>query len=159
MSTDVRIGGLISSPRPLAEVSQLSSLLEAHMDLSFATPCVSLIIFCLSVHVWHMFSWRSRSRGLPLPPGPRSLPVLGNFFNFPTVRPWITNLKLASLYGEHVLEYAVGLLSHISVGSIVHFRVLGQSIIVLNSADAIYELLEKRSATSSDRLQTPMIEL
>ena len=134
-------------------------MLETHMDQSLATTCVSLTILCLSVHVWHMLSWRSRSRGLPLPPGPRTLPVLGNFFNFPTVRPWITNLKLASIYGEYVLEYTVGLLDHISIGSIVHFRVLGQSIIVLNSADAIYELLEKRSATSSDRLQTPMIEL
>ena len=41
----------------------------------------------------------------------------------------------------------------------MHFRVLGQSMVVLGSADAIFEYLDKRSANTSDRIQTPMIEL
>ena len=53
----------------------------------------------------------------------------------------------------------VSFLTSAFAGNIVYFRVLGQSIIVLNSADNVIELLAKRSATSSDRPQTPMIEL
>lgn len=45
-------------------------------------------------------------------------------------------------------------------GDIVHLRVLGQSIVVLGSADIVFEYLDsKRSANTSDRKQTPMIEL
>ncbi|TBU24770.1 cytochrome P450 [Dichomitus squalens] len=49
-------------------------------------------------------------------------------------------------------------LSH-ALGDIIHLHVLGQHIVVLGSAQAIYEYLEKRSANTSDRVQSPMIEL
>ena len=41
----------------------------------------------------------------------------------------------------------------------MYLRVLGQSILVLGTIDAIVEFLEKRSATTSDRKQTAMNEL
>ena len=41
----------------------------------------------------------------------------------------------------------------------MHFRVLGRSIVVLGSPSAISEVLEKRSLTTSGRLQSPLIEL
>ena len=44
-------------------------------------------------------------------------------------------------------------------GDLLHFRILGQSILVLGSPNAITELLEKKSSNTSDRKQTPMIEL
>lgn len=44
-------------------------------------------------------------------------------------------------------------------GDILHFRVLGQSVVVLGSPEAIFECLDKRSANTSDRVQTPMTEL
>ena len=44
-------------------------------------------------------------------------------------------------------------------GDILHFRVLGTSIVVLGSADVIFEYLDGRSANTSDRKQTPLIEL
>ena len=127
------------------------------------TAYMALATAALAAYAWHILSWHSRSRGRPLPPGPKSLPILGNLFNFPTVRQWIANLELASIYGGRgsgsmVWSPAPFLISGFA-GNIVHFRVLGQSIIVLNSADDVVELLEKRSATSSDRPQTPMIEL
>ena len=124
---------------------------------------MTLATAAFAAYAWQILSWHSRSRGRPLPPGPKPLPILGNLFNFPTVRQWTANLELASIYGGR--DYGSTVWSPLSflisafAGSIVHFRVLGQSIIVLNSADDVIELLEKRSATSSDRPQTPMIEL
>ena len=41
----------------------------------------------------------------------------------------------------------------------MHFRVFGQSIVILGSVKAIRELLEKRSTRTSHRKQSPMIKL
>ncbi|PIL29134.1 hypothetical protein GSI_09183 [Ganoderma sinense ZZ0214-1] len=45
------------------------------------------------------------------------------------------------------------------LGDVVYLQVFGQSIVVLGSPDAIFEYLDKQSANTSDRVQTPMIEL
>lgn len=45
------------------------------------------------------------------------------------------------------------------VGDILHFRVLGQSTVVLGSANVMTEYLNKNSVNTSDRKQTPLIEL
>ena len=44
-------------------------------------------------------------------------------------------------------------------GDLLHFKVLGQHMVVLGSPDAMFELLEKRSANTSDRQQVPLINL
>ena len=49
-------------------------------------------------------------------------------------------------------------LTHL-VGDIVHVRIWGQSTIVLGSAQVIEEYLEKKSTITSDRHQSPLIEL
>lgn len=41
----------------------------------------------------------------------------------------------------------------------VHFRIFGQSIMALNTADVIDELLEKRSAITSDRKDSSLVYL
>ena len=41
----------------------------------------------------------------------------------------------------------------------MYFQVLGQSIVVLGSSGAIVKYLDKRSANTSSRVQSPMIEL
>lgn len=47
-------------------------------------------------------------------------------------------------------------LVHASIGDVIHLSALGQSIIILNSARSIYDLLERRSALYSDRPSTVM---
>ena len=44
-------------------------------------------------------------------------------------------------------------------GEVVELKALGQRIIVLGSPRAIFEILEKRSAQTSDRLQSIIISL
>ncbi|KAI0751762.1 cytochrome P450 [Daedaleopsis nitida] len=63
-------------------------------------------------------------------------------FDIPKSRPWLWYKELSDEYGD-----------------VAHFRALGQSFIVLGSADAIFQYLDKRSGNTSDRKQSPMIEL
>ncbi|KAF8209421.1 cytochrome P450 [Mycena galopus ATCC 62051] len=72
--------------------------------------------------------------GNKLPPGPRSLPFLGNAHQVPKTRMWETFSEWAGLYGD-----------------IVYFRIIGRHFIVLNTAQAANDLLVKRSALYSDR--------
>ena len=41
----------------------------------------------------------------------------------------------------------------------MHFRILGRHIIVLNTAEAISDLLDKRNAATADRVMHPMLTL
>ena len=41
----------------------------------------------------------------------------------------------------------------------MHIKAFRQSIVIISSADAAYETLEKRSSNFSDRPITPMLEL
>ncbi|KAI1794934.1 CyP450 monooxygenase [Ganoderma leucocontextum] len=87
-------------------------------------------------------AWRKRSKNLPLPPGPKPLPFIGNLLDMPQLRPWIK-------FREHSLQY----------GGIVSYQALGQPIIVLNTTQATSDLLDKRSANYSDRPPTPITDL
>lgn len=44
-----------------------------------------------------------------------------------------------------------------STGDLVYLKVLGQPMIVVNSADVAYELFEKGSSIYSDRSDSPML--
>ncbi|KAJ7284532.1 cytochrome P450 [Mycena rebaudengoi] len=77
---------------------------------------------------------RSSSR-LPLPPGPKKLPLVGNLFQMPRHSEWET--------------YTLWSKEHNS--DIIHLNVAGTSIILLSSVQAAEDLLHKRSAIYSDR--------
>lgn len=45
--------------------------------------------------------WRHKtSSNPPLPPGPKRLPILGNFFDMPTSNEWLVYEKWAKDFGE-----------------------------------------------------------
>lgn len=77
---------------------------------------------------------RQRSPSLPLPPGPPAHPILGNARDVPAIDQWIAFARLGKLYGP-----------------VVHLRVLTQRVVVLNSLQAVTELLDRRGGTYSDR--------
>ncbi|KAL1945436.1 hypothetical protein VTO73DRAFT_2287 [Trametes versicolor] len=86
--------------------------------------------------------WLRRASKSPLPPGPRGLPLLGNLFDIPRQSAWKTFAAWSKEYGD-----------------VVHLRVLGRPIILLNSAEATTDLLENRFGIYSDRPDFPLMNL
>ncbi|KAG1735609.1 cytochrome P450 [Suillus paluster] len=77
---------------------------------------------------------RKKVNGMPLPPGPRLLPFVGNALDIDIARPWLTYAKWAKQYGD-----------------IVYTRFLGLHFVVINSEKVARAIVDKRSAIYSDR--------
>ncbi|KAF9058522.1 hypothetical protein BDP27DRAFT_1240791, partial [Rhodocollybia butyracea] len=97
-------------------------------------PIHALVLFSSLVFI-KCLQWKN-SRQLPLPPGPRKLPILGNLLDIP--RKGFIWLEYGEMCRKHNSE-------------IIHLSALGNSIIVLDSAQAVSDLLEKRSSLYSSR--------
>ncbi|KAF8214253.1 cytochrome P450 [Mycena galopus ATCC 62051] len=106
------------------------------VDLSHCLICAVLSTTAL------YFGWlRTPSRSkLPLPPGPRKLPLVGNLFDMPA-HPWEACMEWSKKYES----------------DIIHLNLAGTSFIVLSSFEATEALLEKRSSIYSDRPPFPML--
>ncbi|KIJ38054.1 hypothetical protein M422DRAFT_88287, partial [Sphaerobolus stellatus SS14] len=77
---------------------------------------------------------------LPLPPGPKGLPLIGNLLDIPSTRACV-------VYREWGLKY----------GDVVHAAAMGKHFIILNSLKASLDLLDYRSINYSDRPPMPML--
>ncbi|KAF7369664.1 Cytochrome P450 [Mycena venus] len=85
--------------------------------------------------------WRRNRSKLPLPPGPKKLPLVGNLLDIPREHQW-----------EAYHRWSKELNS-----DIIHLDAAGTSIIVLSSMEAIRDLFEQRSSLYSGRLRLPML--
>ncbi|KAI0643153.1 CyP450 monooxygenase [Trametes meyenii] len=94
------------------------------------------------VYLRSVLKWNARKRGLPLPPGPPRLPIFGNLFNAPKHKPWLGYRDICTEYGD-----------------IIYLEIFGNPILVIRNAEAATEFLEKCSANTSSRPQTPLTEL
>ncbi|KAI0031585.1 cytochrome P450 [Vararia minispora EC-137] len=74
------------------------------------------------------------------PPGPRGLPLLGNTFQLPSSKHWLTYQKWA--------------MSH---GGVISFTSMGERLVVLNTARAVCDLFESRGAIYADRPVATMV--
>ncbi|KAE9397655.1 cytochrome P450 [Gymnopus androsaceus JB14] len=88
---------------------------------------------------WHRN--RGSTHKLPLPPGPKKLPLLGNILDMPSSFQWIKFSQWAEKFDSDIL----------------HLEVAGVNYIVLNSYDAAIDLLEKRSSIYSSRPHLTML--
>ncbi|KAI0295310.1 cytochrome P450 [Multifurca ochricompacta] len=102
------------------------------LDLVQLDALFASAILLITLSLFTNFSRRHHKR---YPPGPRRLPLVGNFFDMPATEGWITYKKWSDESGCDV----------------VHADVLGSHVVILNSAKAANELLEKRSSVYSDR--------
>ncbi|CAE6432480.1 unnamed protein product [Rhizoctonia solani] len=75
------------------------------------------------------------------PPSPLSIPIVGHLLSIPADPENIAFLKLGKQLNS----------------DIIYLRLFGYDFVVLNSAEAASELLDKRSGLYSDRLCTPMM--
>lgn len=98
--------------------------------LVFASVILAFVLFLI-------LQWATHSKsGLPLPPGPKGLPVLGNVNDMP---------KGDILECHHWLKHKD------RYGPISSVTVLGQTFVIINDPDIAFELLRDRSAIHSSR--------
>lgn len=134
---------------------------QADFQLLSAPVVTAVVLVAVGLFLRSRIAWRSRTRGLPLPPGPRALPLLGNMFNMPSYKPWEAYRELAAQYGN-TAPFCVAPSSttyDYVAGNIMHFHIPGESFVVLNDPNLILEYLEKKSANSSDRPQSPLLKM
>ncbi len=110
--------------------------------------------FLLAASLYTIF--RVRSRGLPYPPGPQRIPIIGNLLDMPSHEEWVTYKEWSDQYGTVPQLFCPSLQAcHatliVSGSDVVHTDVLGTHMVIINSAKAANELFDKRSSIYSDR--------
>lgn len=78
----------------------------------------------------------SKKNGLPLPPGPKGVPLLGNINDLP--KPGVLECHHWATFKD-------------KYGPISSITVLGQTFVIINDADLSLELLRDRAAINSER--------
>jgi hypothetical protein len=127
----------------------------AYIRLTTILDCFAVLLFLAAIQI--IRDYRRRG-GLPYPPGPRPLPIIGNVFDIPKHSSWLAYSKFSNIHGTPPSSADVPLLTKMT-GSILSFRLFGQVIVILNTAKAAKDLLEKRAAIYSDRPVLPLYEM
>jgi hypothetical protein len=119
---------------------------------------LNILVLVSSLAVYLAIRDYRRRRGLPYPPGPRPLPLIGNLSDIPKEFSWLLYTQLSKKHG--MIYFAVrGLLTEGMSGDVLSFHVFGQVIVVLNSVKANKDLLERRGEIYSDRPVIPIFEM
>jgi hypothetical protein len=108
--------------------------------LSAASPYVVGTIAAALVYA--ILRRQTAHGSLPLAPGPKPLPVVGNLFDIPQGKAWLTYRDWHDRYGD-----------------IVYIDAPQQKFVILGSASVVNGLLERRSSVYSDRPAPPMLNL
>ena len=64
-----------------------------------ATGILGLVLVAVVAYVHRSYWWRFRSCGVPLPPGPKGFPFVGNMFDMPREKLWEGFKQLCTRYG------------------------------------------------------------
>ena len=96
---------------------------------------------------------------LPLPPGPKGYPLIGNLFDMPVHKPWLVYDEWRKTYGKIFTTNCLSpqITSLDCSGEMIYLNVLGQHYIILGSLEVITDLFEKRSSNYSDRMHMTML--
>lgn len=100
---------------------------------------------------------RRRKTRLPYPPGPKGYPVIGNVLDIPKDVPlWRALMQMTEKYSKWIIfaAHGCGLTPVCADSDVLYLNLLGTDHIMLNSSEAISDLLDKRSAVYSGRVRS-----
>ena len=146
----------------LPSTFSMSSVISSTIGLLGIYPYYKLATLFFSVMLFRQLK-KGRDgnpNGLPLPPGPKGYPLIGNIFDMPVHRPWVVYDEWRKTYGK---PFTINRRRSTATndlkfsGDMIYLNVLGHHFIILNSLDVITDLFEKRSSNYSDRKQTTMV--
>lgn len=129
------------------------------MQVTFLALDILALVFSLAAFS-AIYDYQRR-RGLPYPPGPRPLPLIGNLLDIPKEFSWLTYSQFSNKHGMIYFSAGELLTEGITAlaGDILSFRVFGRVIVVLNSFKTSKDLLERRPHIYSDRTVPPSVEM
>ena len=140
----------ITLPTCLGAVS--TSSMDNDNAVYIASICAVVFLSALGMLI--------RQRGSnqpPYPPGPRRYPLIGSALGVPRGVPiWQAFISISRKYSECSVPVGGYLLLKVfplSDTDILHINLFSTDYIVLNSSEAISDLLDKRSAIYSDRVR------
>ena len=124
------------------------------MILNDTDKLVVLFSFGLGLIIY-LYS-KSKPSSLPLPPGPKKLPFLGNLFDLPKSHEWLKYADWSKEFSKFLLLSSMPSARHAYLifridSNIIHVHAVGHDMIILNSFDAAIELCDKRSSIYSSR--------
>ncbi|SJL03002.1 related to cytochrome P450 CYP2 subfamily [Armillaria ostoyae] len=111
------------------------------MNGSLTTLAIAIAVVSL------VFAYRllyRTCRNAPFPPGPKGLSFIGNIFDMPSEKEWLTFARWGEKYGTVITS------------DIVSVSVLGRRTVVINSVQTAIDILDKKGAIYSDR---PMVAM
>ena len=68
--------------------------------MTYLLSIVDVFVVLLFLATIRAVRERQRRGGLPYPPGPRPLPILGNILDIPKQFPWLAYAKFSETYGS-----------------------------------------------------------
>ena len=136
------------------------SVSSSTIGLLGAYPYYALAVIFFGVMLFRQWK-KSRDvnpNRLPLPPGPKGYPVIGNLFDMPIYKPWVVYDEWRKIYGKTFInQWSFAKNNRTFQGDMIYINVLGQHIVILSSLEVITDLFEKRSSNYSDRKQITML--
>jgi hypothetical protein len=129
------------------------------MSVVFPTSVLDILVLVSSLAAFLAIRDRQRRRGLPYPPGPRPLPLVGNLLDIPKEFSWLSYTHLSKKHGMIYSAVRGFLTGPVVTGDVLSFRVFGTVIVVLNSIKANRDLREGHGDVYCDRPPIPILDM